>query len=257
MMPFAARRLVCLTLFSLLFLSVPDSGRAQQLLGGITGTVSDSTGGVVPDAEVKIHNSATGLSRATKTNGSGAYQLFDVPPGTYSVTFTKGNFKTGVHSEVLVQANRTTTVDEVLQPGAVSTTVTVTGTPLLNKSDTTNGYVLGPAVIEEIPLGTGSFTQLATLSPGVSADLLAGSDTNAGLGNQAIWANGQRDTSNSFLQRDQCEQRFQRKIGQFGGIEPFRVEHGREFSGRRIHSNQHLRLRRHRPGTAHSASRDD
>ena len=48
------------------------------------------------------------------------------------------------------------------------------------------------------PLGTGSFTQLAILSPGVHADFLGGAGSNAGLGNQAIFANGQRDTSNSF-----------------------------------------------------------
>ena len=48
------------------------------------------------------------------------------------------------------------------------------------------------------PLATGSFTQLAVLSPGVNAELLSGLDTNAGLGNQPIWANGQRDTSNTF-----------------------------------------------------------
>jgi hypothetical protein len=58
--------------------------------------------------------------------------------------------------------------------------------------------VLDSSTIQNTPLGTGSFTQLAILSPGVNADFLAGSGTNAGLGNQNIWSNGQRDTSNSF-----------------------------------------------------------
>src|SRR6202034_4521562 len=52
--------------------------------------------------------------------------------------------------------------------------------------------------IAETPLATGSFTQLAVLSPGVNAELLSGLDSNSGLGNQPIWANGQRDTSNTF-----------------------------------------------------------
>jgi hypothetical protein len=132
------------------------------------------------------------------TNQAGAYNLFGLPIGTYRVSFSKEGFKTETHSQILVQANRTTTVDGRLEPGTATTTITVTATPLLNKVDTTNGYVLGSTVIEAIPLGTGSFTQLATLSPGVNADLLSGADTNAGLGNQSIWANGQRDTSNSF-----------------------------------------------------------
>src|SRR5208337_1311834 len=70
--------------------------------------------------------------------------------------------------------------------------------PLMNQVDTTNGYVVDSQTIEETPLGTGSFTQLAILSPGVHADFLGGSGSNAGLGNQAIFANGNRDTSNSF-----------------------------------------------------------
>lgn len=59
------------------------------------------------------------------------------------------------------------------------------------------GYVVDQTTIEQTPLGTGSFTQLAIMSPGVHADFLGGADSNAGLGNQAIFANGQRDTSNS------------------------------------------------------------
>jgi hypothetical protein len=89
-------------------------------------------------------------------------------------------------------------VDGDMKVGTVSTTVEVTSTPLMNQVDTTNGYVVDQLTIQETPLGTGSFTQLAILSPGVHADFLGGAGSNAGLGNQAIFANGQRDTSNSF-----------------------------------------------------------
>ena len=69
----------------------------------------------------------------------------------------------------------------------------------MNAVDTTNGYVLDKAQIESIPLPTGSFTGLAILSPGVNAELPAVRASNSGLGNQPIWANGQRDTSTAFL----------------------------------------------------------
>jgi hypothetical protein len=85
-----------------------------------------------------------------------------------------------------------------LQPGEVNESITVNATPLLNQTDTSNGYTLGSQVIQSAPLGTGSFTQLAILAPGTSADFLSGSGSNEGLGNQGIVANGQRDTSNSF-----------------------------------------------------------
>src|ERR1700680_2746066 len=69
----------------------------------------------------------------------------------------------------------------------------------MNADDTTNGYVLEQEQIQAVPLPTGSFTGLAILSPGVNAELSNGTGANAGLGNQPIWANGQRDTSNTFL----------------------------------------------------------
>src|SRR5208337_1544254 len=94
---------------------------------------------------------------------------------------------------------RTATVNASLKVGQATTTITVVETPLMNAVDTTNGYVLEKAQIQTIPLPTGSFTGLAILSPGVSAELPGGTGVNAGLGNQPIWANGQRDTSNSFL----------------------------------------------------------
>jgi Carboxypeptidase regulatory-like domain/TonB dependent receptor len=183
--------------FSILFLLVSPS-HAQQTLGSINGTVTDSSGGVVQGATVKVHNVGTGLEQAATTKSDGSFNIADLPIGTYTVTFLRDGFKTEVHSQILIQANRTTTVNGSLQPGEITAQVTVSSTPLLNQTDTTNGYTLGSELIESAPLGTGSFTQLAILSPGVNADLLSGSGTNAGLGNQNIFANGQRDSSNSF-----------------------------------------------------------
>src|SRR5579872_1212627 len=171
---------------------------AQQTVGGITGTITDPTGAVMPNVHVNLLNQGTGLTKAATTNQRGVYDFPDLPIGNYTLTFTADGFKKEVHNAILVQANRTTTVSVQLQPGAANATVEVTATPLLNQVDTTNGYILGANTIQEIPLGTGSFTQLAVLSPGVNADLLGGSGSDSGLGNQAIWANGQRDSSNTF-----------------------------------------------------------
>jgi len=171
---------------------------AQQTLGSVNGTVTDSSGAVMQDVTVKIHNAATGLEQTATTKSDGSFSIVDLPIGTYTVTFSRSEFKTEVHSKIPVQANRTTTVNGSLQPGEVSTQVTVTATPLLNQTDTTNGYTMSSELVESVPLGTGSFTQLAILAPGVSADFLNGSGTNGGLGNQSIFANGQRDTSNSI-----------------------------------------------------------
>jgi hypothetical protein len=188
-----------LLFFSLLVsitLSLPSG--AQQTLGSITGTVSDTTGAVIQQAEIALVNNLTGLVKSGTSRNDGSFDFPNLPIGTYTLTFTHVGFRKEVHDQVLVQANRTTSVLVKLQPGGGDTAIEVTATPLLNRVDTTNGYVMNSAQIETVPLGTGSFTQLAVLSPGVNADFLSGTDTNAGLGNQAIFANGQRDTSNSF-----------------------------------------------------------
>jgi len=193
------RKYSCLVILFLgLACLLGSSSRAQQTLGAINGTVTDSSGAVVQNADVKIHNVATGLEQAAKTKSDGSFSIVDLPIGTYEVTFSREGFKKEVHSQILVQSNRTTTVNSTLQPGEIAATVTVTGTPLMNQTDTTNGYVVDTLTIEQTPLGTGSFTQLAILSPGVHADFLGGAGSNSGLGNQAIFANGNRDTSNSF-----------------------------------------------------------
>jgi Carboxypeptidase regulatory-like domain len=171
---------------------------AQQIFGAITGTVTDTSGSAVPDVAVTARNTGTNLSITAHTESGGAYTISNLPAGNYEVTFSKEGFDSERHTAVLVNGDRTTTVDGALKVGTVATKVDVVGTPLMNQVDATTGYVVDTATIEVTPLGTGSFTQLAILSPGVHADFLPGAGTNAGLGNQAIFANGQRDTSNSF-----------------------------------------------------------
>jgi len=179
-------------------LLVSSPAYPQQTLGSINGTVTDISGGVVARTTVKVRNVATNFEQIATTKEDGSFTVVDLPIGAYTVSFSRDGFKTEVHSGIVVQGNRTTTVNVSLQPGEVTATVTVTGTPLMNQTDMTNGYVVDTQTIQETPLGTGSFTQLAILSPGVHADFLSGSGSNAGLGNQAIFANGNRDTSNSF-----------------------------------------------------------
>jgi Carboxypeptidase regulatory-like domain/TonB dependent receptor len=189
-------RAFLVTVAALAFLT--QFASAQQTLGAINGTVTDSTGAVVAGAAVKARSLATNLEVTAETKSDGSFSIADLPIGTYEVKFIKDGFETAAYPQIIVQGNRTATVNAKLKPGAVSSTVTVEATPLLNSTDTTTGYSLDEQQITDTPLGTGSFTQLAILSPGVSADLLNTAGTNAGLGNQAIWANGQRDTSNSF-----------------------------------------------------------
>ncbi len=172
---------------------------AQQTLGGITGEVTDSSGGVIPNVTVTVVDEQTSLTRSAKSNGSGVYAFVNLPIGAYTITYTADGFDVQRTQHIAVQANRTATVNASLKVGKTSETIEVQASPLMNAVDTTNGYVMDTAQIESVPLATGSFTGLATQSAGVSAELGGGTGANSGLGNAPIWANGQRDTSNSFL----------------------------------------------------------
>ncbi|HTB96311.1 MAG TPA: carboxypeptidase regulatory-like domain-containing protein [Terracidiphilus sp.] len=185
-----------LVLFAAICFAVSGSG--QQTLGSINGTVLDESGAAVPGATVTATNTATNFVATTTTQGTGFYQIFNLPIGTYVVKVGHVGFETTSLTSVPVQEARATTVNATVKIGQISESVTVTSTPLLNATDTTNGYTLDSAQIDLTPLATGSFTQVAVLSPGVNAELLSNLDSNAGLGNQPIWANGQRDTSNTF-----------------------------------------------------------
>lgn len=189
---------LCILLILASVLAIPFRAFAQQTLGAIDGTISDSTGAALGSAQVNLQGESTGLTRTSTSSGSGGYEFVNLPIGLYTITVTQQGFQQQVLNHIPVQENRTATVNVRLKPGSVNESVQVTATPLLNATDTTNGYVLDRAQIESTPLATGSFTQLATLAPGVSGQFIAGTGTNAGFGNQPIWVNGQRDTSNTF-----------------------------------------------------------
>ena len=170
----------------------------QQTLGGVTGAVTDSSGSLLPNATVTVLDEQTTLTRTVKTNGEGVYLIVNLPIGTYTLTFTADGFQAQKTEHIQVQADRTATVNAALKVGQTTDTVEVQATPLMNASDTTNGYVMETSQIQAVPLSTGSFTGVAILSTGVDAELSGGTGANSGLGNAPIWANGQRDTSNSF-----------------------------------------------------------
>jgi len=160
---------------------------------------TDASGAVVADATVTLVGDQTKLTRSQNSNSNGGYLFVNLPIGAYTLTFTHAGFQTQTIPSILVQANRTVSLNAELKVGNVSEAITVEETPLLNMVDTTNGYVMDKLEIESVPLSTGSFTQLALMSPGVNAELPGGTGANSGLGNAPIWANGQRDTSNTFL----------------------------------------------------------
>lgn len=172
---------------------------AQQTLGSLQGIATDPDGRTIANVSVKVIAADTELTRAVLSKTDGSYSFVNLPIGAYTVIFARDGFSTTRFPNIHVQADRTFTLSAQLAVTAVSTSITVEANPLLNATDVTNGYVIDESQIRSIPLSTGSFTGLAILSAGVNAELPGGTGVNSGLGNLPIWANGQRDTSNSFL----------------------------------------------------------
>ena len=221
---------VCFALIGLAVFAFAVPSLAQQTLGSLNGTVVDASGAAVAQATVTAISTGTDLERSTKTGTTGFWQILDLPIGNYKLTVTHDGFETESFPSLLVQESRATTINIALKVGQVSESVTVNANPMLNATDTTNGYTLDQAQIAATPLATGSFTQLAILAPGVSSQFIAGVGTNQGLGNQNIWANGQRATSNTMTVNgvdvtnrfngntasEQTSQRYQFDIGEGG-----------------------------------------
>ena len=96
---------------------------AQQTLGGITGEVTDASGGVIPNATVTLTDEQTSLTRATKTSAAGVYTFVNLPIGTYTLTYSADGYEAQKTPHITVQADRTATLNASLKVGQTSTTV--------------------------------------------------------------------------------------------------------------------------------------
>ena len=188
----------CLVLITVAVLASALPGLAQQTLGSLNGTVLDPSGAAIAGATVKVTDAAINVTQTTTTQRTGFFQIFNLPVGTYVVTVSREGFETDTVTGIFVREAQATTVNVSLKVGQVAETVEVTANPMLNATDATVGSTMDSEQIAATPLATGSFTQLAVLSQGASAELLSGLNTNSGLGNQNIQANGQRATSNTM-----------------------------------------------------------
>ncbi|MGH9583564.1 MAG: TonB-dependent receptor, partial [Bryobacteraceae bacterium] len=123
-----------------------------QALQGITGTVVDPTGAIIPNAKVTATNDATGVANTATTNSAGTYQFPALIPGTYTVKVAAPGFQTGVYSGVGVEVSKPSTVNAMLQPGTSTQTVEVTASPIaLNTTQPSLGTTIENKVVKELP----------------------------------------------------------------------------------------------------------
>ena len=172
---------------------------AQVLYGSITGTVKDTQGSTVPGATVTIVNKETNLTRDTVTNAEGAYNLVNVPAGTYDVKISLQGFREGVRSNVPVTIGQISRIDMALEVGTVSETVTVASEAQLLQTDKADvSTELKSAEITAMPLNRfRNYQALLNLVPGTTPMAFGNAETDTPARSLATNVNGQANTNNS------------------------------------------------------------
>jgi hypothetical protein len=148
-----------------LVVSIPMAAFAQATLSGL---VRDTSGAVLPGVTVEATSPVLiEKARTATTDGTGRYQIVDLRPGTYSVTFTLQGFSVLKREMVELTGTATTTVNADLRVGNLQETVTVTGeTPTVDVQSSTRVAVINKEVIDALPTSRNSFS-LGVLIPGM------------------------------------------------------------------------------------------
>jgi hypothetical protein len=163
--------------------------------GEIKGIVTDSSGAVIPGADVSIRNVQTGVVIRTVTNGAGLYDVPSVPPGDYSLTFSKSGFRDAVRNGVVVHV-ATIGINAALQVGMASQQVVVTAAvPLLQTEDSSQNMDFNARQIQNAPIVGGIwYNELTNEIQGVNNGGSQGEASGQGVG-----VNGMEGFSGSFL----------------------------------------------------------
>ena len=192
------RLVLLLNALSILVFSM--SLRAQDT-GSMTGSVTDSTGAAVTNAQVVVSSAERGINRTTSSNASGEWVVPGLTPGSYDLAITAPGFKKYQAKGVVLRVAQKARVDVALQVGAASTEVTVEGTAVAQvetQSSEMAGTVTGKE-ISQLQLNGRVFTQLVTLTPGVS------NQTGSSEGQYGITANTNYSVNGGRLEYNNWE----------------------------------------------------
>jgi hypothetical protein len=175
------------------------TSRAQET-STITGTVTDPSGAVVPNATVTVTNQETGTPQSSTSNGDGIYSIPGLPVGTYTLTVSAGGFQKYQKTGIVVNVAQTLREDAHLSVGANSQTVTVQANALQVQTETNEvSSLISGQQVRDIATNGRNITSLTTLGTGVSGNLPAFNGVMAQTSTATISFNGMRPDHNNFL----------------------------------------------------------
>jgi len=171
--------LVCAMFALTMSLSAPIF--AQVTGATLVGTVTDPSGGQVPNANVSIKNRATGVERDVATDSAGFYSAPNLLPGTYDITITASGFSTAVQTGLTLTVGASQALNISLTIGKISQTVNVAAiAPDVQLTSSTLSAEVDATTERELPLNGRDWTQLATLQPGVTGVRVEAGSSNRG-----------------------------------------------------------------------------
>ncbi len=195
-----ARRLAAIWLASIAMFVIFTAGAWGQDNATINGTVTDSTGAVVPNAALTLINPSTSQSRTTVSNGVGAYRFANLGIGTYTLNSTAQGFQKYTKTGIVVHPSDTIEDNIVLTIGSQAQTVTVAADALQVQSETSEvSTLISGTQVEQLATNGRNITSLAALGMGVANTLPAFGGVNALTSSNAISFNGTRQTHNIYL----------------------------------------------------------
>jgi len=168
---------------------------AQEATGRIVGTISDSSGAVIPGVQVSVTNVGTHFNRHASTNDEGYYQLLSLPIGSYTLVAEHEGFRRVASTQYKLEINQALRVDIHMQVGTASQTVDVgaEAAPVETVNATLGQSVTG-RTLTNMPLNGRDMLDLALLQPGVTES----NDDNGAAGNYSI-AGGRTDSVTFLL----------------------------------------------------------
>ena len=187
-----------LLLVATLLLCVPAL-RAQDN-ATITGTVTDASGAVVPNADISLDNPATGQLREAKSNEAGFYRFANLGVGTYSLTATATGFQKFTRTGIVLNVAQTLGVDVILTVGSAAQSITVEAQALQVQTETSEiSTLISGEQVRQLATNGRNVVQLAALGLGVSNQLASFGGIDALTSSNALSFNGQRVAHNVYL----------------------------------------------------------
>jgi hypothetical protein len=182
-------------LFALVLTVCPLITRAQQLTATLSGTVTDASGAVVPNATLTVTQTTTNAVRTVQSDALGNYVVTSLPAGTYTVSVSSSGFETYRANNVVLNVAEKRGLNIQLKTGTASTTVTVEAAAVAvdTESSAQAGTITG-VQIRELELAGRNFQQLVVLQPGVVSQMADETQPN----NTLISVNGARTSANNW-----------------------------------------------------------